>query len=58
MSFRSLYKGQALFDEVYRQLIDTGFRFCGQLGELQHPNSTEVLQTDGLFVRAKQSNSH
>jgi len=53
MSFRTLYKGQALFDEVYHRLTNAGFFFCGQIGELQHPKSTEVLQIDGLFVRAK-----
>ena len=53
MSFRSLYKGQALFDEVYRLLIDAGFQFRGHIGEVQHPESTEVLQIDGLFVLEK-----
>jgi FkbM family methyltransferase len=53
MSFRSLYKGQALFDEVYRLLIDAGFQFRGHIGEVQHPESTEVLQIDGLFIREK-----
>jgi len=53
ISFRSLYKGQALFDEVYRLLIDAGFQFRGHIGEVQYPESTEVLQIDGLFIREK-----
>ncbi|KRT62455.1 MAG: FkbM family methyltransferase [Candidatus Dadabacteria bacterium CSP1-2] len=53
MSFHSLYKGQALFEEVYRLLIDAGFQFRGHIGEVQHPESTEVLQIDGLFIREK-----
>ena len=51
MSFVPLYEGQALFDEMYRQISDAGFRFSGQLAELQHPETTEVLQIDGLFIR-------
>jgi len=53
MSFKPLYKGQALFDEVYHHLVSSGFRFFGQVGELQHPDSSEVLQVDGLFIREK-----
>jgi len=54
MSIRPLYKGQALFDDVYRHLVDAGFRFSGQVGELRHPKTSEVLQIDGLFVREEQ----
>jgi FkbM family methyltransferase len=54
MSLRQLYKGQALFDEVYTMLLDAGFRFSGQTGELRHPKSSETLQIDGLFTREKQ----
>jgi FkbM family methyltransferase len=51
-SLRRLYKGQALFDEMYRDLVTLGFHFRGQLGELRHPKSLEVLQIDGLFSRS------
>ena len=50
LSFRSLYKDQALFEEVYEKLVNKGFRFMGHMGELQHPQTKEVLQIDGLFI--------
>lgn len=50
MSFRSLYKEQALFEDVYKMLVSEGFRFVGHLGELRHPKTREVLQIDGLFI--------
>jgi len=53
MSLRSLYKGQALFDDIYQRITSNGFNFSGQMGESLHPNTKEVLQIDGLFVRRK-----
>jgi FkbM family methyltransferase len=53
MSLRSLYEGQPLFDEVYRYLTNLGFCFSGQLTELRHPKSCEILQIDGLFLRTQ-----
>lgn len=54
MSFKPLYKGQALFDEVYHYLVKSGFHFSGQVGELRHPGTGQVLQIDGLFLRKEQ----
>jgi len=51
MSFVPLYQGQIIFDALYQQLNDFGFRFFGQLGELRHPKTAEVLQVDALFLR-------
>ncbi len=51
ISFRPLYKGQPLFDEVYDVLRASGFRFMGHVGQLQHPQTKEILQIDGLFLR-------
>jgi FkbM family methyltransferase len=51
LSLRPLYKGQAMFDDLYRYLVDLGFGFHGSLGELRHPKTGEVLQMDGLFLR-------
>ena len=50
MSFRSLYREQGLFDEVYQKLVNKGFQFVGHVAELQHPKTGEVLQIDGLFI--------
>ncbi|MGA2507463.1 MAG: FkbM family methyltransferase [Chitinispirillaceae bacterium] len=55
MSFRSLYKGQALFNDIYEKLLKKNFRFVGQLGEICHSSSGEVLQIDGLFINASNS---
>lgn len=51
LSLRSLYKAQPLFDEVYRRIVDSGLHYAGQLGELRHPETSEVLQVDALFTR-------
>jgi FkbM family methyltransferase len=51
ISFKELYKGQPLFDDIYEDLSSLGFKFSGQLGELKNPFSQEVLQIDGLFIR-------
>jgi len=53
MSLRSLYKGQALFDDIYQEITRNGFKFSGQMGKVTHPQTTEVLQIDGLFVRGE-----
>ena len=51
MSFQPLYKEQALFDVMYQLICNAGFRYAGQVGEMRHPQTSEVLQIDGLFVR-------
>ncbi|KAB2880961.1 FkbM family methyltransferase [bacterium] len=53
MSFRSLYKGQALFDDINDYLRDKGFIFRGPYDSLKHPETGEVLQIDGLFSKIK-----
>ena len=51
LSFKQLHKNQVLFDDVYGQIVNAGFRFMVQLAVLQHPKITKVLQIDGLFIR-------
>ena len=51
MSFYPLYKGQILFKDIYRQILDAGFVFRGPIAERCHPQTLEVLQIDGLFSR-------
>ncbi|OGU35099.1 MAG: hypothetical protein A2068_06410 [Ignavibacteria bacterium GWB2_35_6b] len=53
MSFRELYNGQMLFDKLYSLLTNSGFIFAGSLSELIDPNSSEVLQIDGLFIKKR-----
>ena len=53
MSLSDLYKEQPTFNEIYTQIITYGFTFAGPLAILRHPNTTEVLQIDGLFIKNK-----
>jgi FkbM family methyltransferase len=52
-SFTELYKGQALFDHIYRLLCDRGFVFMGSEHNIRHPVDGRVLQSDSVFVRQK-----
>lgn len=51
LSLQPMYKGQALFDEVYRFLVASGFMFAGVLDDHRHPRTGEILEIDGLFVK-------
>lgn len=51
MSLLQLYQDQELFDKLYKQITNYGFKFAGPLAELQHPVTKAVLQIDGLFIR-------
>ncbi len=51
LSFFELYKGQALFNDVYNMFIEYGFNFFGQLGELRHPETDQTLQIDAFFIK-------
>lgn len=52
MSFRELYNGQMLFEEMYSFITGMGFKFAGPMSELLDPHTYEVLQIDGLFIKA------
>ena len=49
LSFIELYKGQKLFDEVYRKLFGSGFTFIGNLSQIYDPHSGKVLQSNAIF---------
>lgn len=51
MSVEPLYEGQALFDDIYRSLVDLGFTYRGNWEQLRNPKDGRVLQVDGIFVR-------
>jgi FkbM family methyltransferase len=51
VSFRELYEGQPLFDEVHATLKKKGYRYMGNLYQLLHPVEGSVLQADALFVK-------
>ena len=51
VSYQTLYKGQALFDEIYFILRDLGFRFAGNIGQVHDPRNGDILFSDSLFLR-------
>jgi len=51
VSYRPLYKGQALFEDIYNLLIERGFRFGGNFDTLCSPIDGTILQSDALFYR-------
>jgi FkbM family methyltransferase len=51
VSFRELYEGQPLFDDIYRLLTARRFTFMGHLYQLLNPSNGSVLQADALFIK-------
>jgi FkbM family methyltransferase len=51
LSYQSLYEGQALFEDVYQLLINSGFRFAGNMDALYSPLDGNILQSDGIFYK-------
>ncbi|RFM26494.1 FkbM family methyltransferase [Deminuibacter soli] len=51
LSFVELYKGQLLFADIVEKLKQLGFRYAGSLEQLRSPETNQVLQADGIFVR-------
>jgi FkbM family methyltransferase len=48
-SFRTLYEGQPLFDEIYSLLRRMGFKYVGSWNQLLSPVDGSVLQADAIF---------
>ena len=48
ISFEPLYEGSPIFDDIYRQMRELGFRLVGLGGEL-YGKSGRQLQVDGIF---------
>ena len=51
--FRKLYDGQPLFDEVYRELFDRGFRYMGNAEQWLRKSDGRVVEADAIFERTK-----
>lgn len=49
--FRKLYDGQPLFDEIYRELFDRGFRFMGNAEQSLRNTDGRVVEADAIFER-------
>jgi FkbM family methyltransferase len=52
VSFRKLYEGQPLFDDIYRLLCERGFVYYGNLYQLLSPVDGCALQADALFIKS------
>jgi FkbM family methyltransferase len=51
-SFESLYDGQPLFDTIYEMVKRIGFEYHGNFGQLLNPIDGNILQADGIFIKA------
>ena len=51
LSYKSLYKEQTLFDDIYKALLRLDFEYHGNFEELLSPINGAVLQSDGIFVK-------
>ncbi|MEQ8999701.1 MAG: FkbM family methyltransferase [Coleofasciculus sp. B1-GNL1-01] len=50
-SFKKLYEGQPLFDNIYNHLIKLGFDYFGSLDQLRSRKNGQVLQEDSIFMK-------
>lgn len=51
LSYKPLYKGQTLFNDIYTRMQQLGFDYHGNFEELLSPKNGEVLQSDGIFIK-------
>jgi FkbM family methyltransferase len=50
-SFRKLYEGQPLFEDIYETMRGLGFDFQGNMEQMVSPADGTVVQADSIFVR-------
>lgn len=50
-SFVELYQGQKLFDTIYKQFVQLGFEYKGNLSQIYNPKTGRVLQANCIFER-------
>ena len=55
-SFKPLYLGETLFNDLVSMMTQWGFEFLRPVGWLTDPHTREVLQIDALFGRSTASN--
>lgn len=53
MSLQKLYKGQPLFHDVYMMMYNHGFRYHGNISQMLHIDTGEVVQLDAIFIKEK-----
>jgi FkbM family methyltransferase len=49
--FRRLYQGQPLFDDIYGELRDRGFRYMGNAEQSLRKTDGRVVEADAIFER-------
>lgn len=50
-SFVELYKGQKLFEDIYRCLNAMGYKYKGSTNNIYSSISGEILQSDSIFIK-------
>jgi len=51
ISFKTLYVGQPLFDQIYAITKAMGFNYHGNWTQLLNPVDGSILQADGIFIK-------
>lgn len=51
-SFETLYENEPLFDGIYKTMVNLGFKYHGQMGQLNSPVNSLPLQADCIFLRS------
>ena len=51
MSLEELYENQPLFDDIYKILVNLGFKYKGNYEQLHSPQDGRILQVDGIFMK-------
>jgi FkbM family methyltransferase len=52
VSYTELYKGQPLFDDIYRYMVSQNFHYQGSLQAKRDPSTDMILFEDAVFVRS------
>ena len=51
VSFSKLYHDQPLFHEVYQKIYEHHFIYHGNLAQMYHPVTSEIVQADAIFIK-------
>lgn len=50
-SFYPFYDNQPLFDDIYQYFTQWGYRYVGNIEQLEAPKDQKILQADAIFVK-------
>lgn len=53
VSYRPMYEGQMVFDDLQKLFADLGFTFIGNAEQLYSPQDNKILQADAIFENDK-----